>query len=92
MPDVYITPPARAFDDFLGAPVLLQLKRPLLITQVTESRALTHAENKDRQWIPIEARAADGESLAASEFIRYAVIKSAWDRCLLVQWVAVRKT
>ncbi len=68
--------------------MLLQLKRPFLVTQVTEARALTHADQKERQWIPTEARLEDGESLAASEFIRYAVIKEFANTWMIAQWVA----
>ncbi len=75
-------------DDFIGVPVLLQLKRPFMITQVTEARALSHANQKERQWIPVEARAEDAQSLAASEFIRYAVIKEFSGTWVVVQWVA----
>ncbi len=78
----------RLGSEFIGVPVLLQLNRPLLVTQVTEVRALTHASDPGRQWIPIEARAEDGQSLAATEFIRYAVIKAIDHGRVVFQWVA----
>ena len=76
---------------FLGKPVLMQFKIPLLMIEIREAQAISHADEPERrQWIPGEAY--DGEPgasrLAVREYVRYAVIER-FDRDLVFfSWLA----
>lgn len=87
---------ASEVSSYIGVPVLLQLRRPLIIPEIAETQALPHAGVKTRQWIPTEARGEDNLA-EATEFIRYAVIVGfvvGFDRkiddlqLMRVQWLA----
>lgn len=83
MADMYLNIPIHSF---VGTPVIIQLRQPLVLAEVVETQSLPHAHSRERQWIPTEAH--DNQSVSASEFIRYAVITSISDNLAVVQWLA----
>lgn len=88
---------AHKYSAFIGVPVLIQLKIPLLMLQVAEAQALPHTTLKTRQWVPTEARDTDAKPgseayiqapLSSTEFIKYATIDGYWGNALEISWLA----
>lgn len=82
-----ITTRNRPWADFLGIPVLVQLKGPMVGVVVRRTQGVGYADDKAAQWIPEPL--GDDAGPTATQMIMFAVLRDAHDqRFLIMDWQA----